>query len=521
MKKITVSLLLFLTGLLYGLDATAIPHSEFKFRPETTYENGIYTVYIYKRPEIENETVGVMWKISPQKYAGKVVRISAEVRTEGIASDTKGAHVGAKILITCVNQGGGCTWFPSQILSGTHSEWQKISAVCSVSDSLKTIGVVFGIQQAWGKLEFRNPTIEVMEDKNALSVPEGFRCEYSDEVAKLPPMRGVMSPAPHKIGEQDIRDLAEWKANLIRYQIVDGLPNDKDLKEYDRWMDSMLDKLESLMPVLKEHGIKVIIDMHHLPGGRYAQGLLLGTAGAAAAAAYGNNGRFLAMEEPEYREAYLNTWRKIARRFKGNPVVYGYDLMNEPDQNGLARYGWLELQFDAAKEIRKIDPEMPIVVEGNRFAGPGAFFSMCPLPLKNIIYSVHMYVPGEYTHQGIGNSAYAKEFPKHCLDYRKMGYDRERLKNTLKLVRDFQQKYGARILIGEFSTVIWAPGAADYLDDLIRTFEEYQWDWTYHAFREWDGWSVEHSGTPTQIHPDANTDRKQVLLKYLKQNNRP
>ncbi|MEX2607238.1 MAG: hypothetical protein WD708_07820 [Kiritimatiellia bacterium] len=23
-------------------------------------------------------------------------------------------------------------------------------------------------------------------------------------------------------------------------------------------------------------------------------------------------------------------------------------------------------------------------------------------------------------------------------------------------------------------------------------FEEYEWDWAYHAFREWQGWSVEH-----------------------------
>ena len=521
MKKIAMTLCLLLTGLIYGQDIIPVPPSELRLRPETTFENGIYTVYIYPRPEIENETVGVMWKLSPQKYAGKTIRISAEMRTEGIASDNKGQHVGAKILITCINPGGGCTWFPSRILTGTHPKWEKVSAVCSVSGNLKSVGVVFGLQQAWGKMEFRNPTIEVLKEKTVVSVPKGFKCEYSERFAKLPPMRGVMSPSTFRITEQDIRDLARWNANLIRYQMTDGLRNRRDLAEYDRWIDSQLAKLESLMPVLKQHGIKVIIDMHRVPGGRYVRGLLLGTAGAAAAAAYGDNGRFLAMEEPEYREAYLKTWRKIAARFKDNPAVYGYDLMNEPDQVGTARWGWLELQYDAAKEIRKIDPETPIIVECNRFANPNAFFSMVPLPLKNIVYSIHMYEPGDYTHQGIGDPKYVADFPKSSWDYRSHGWNREKLKQLLKSVSDFQKKYGARILVGEFSVVIWAPGAADYLNEIIGIFEEYHWDWTYHAFREWSGWSVEHSGTPTQMRPDSNTDRKRILLKYLERNRQP
>lgn len=37
-------------------------------------------------------------------------------------------------------------------------------------------------------------------------------------------------------------------------------------------------------------------------------------------------------------------------------------------------------------------------------------------------------------------------------------------------------------------------GAERNLADLISIFNEYGWDWTYHAFREWPGWSVEHKG---------------------------
>ena len=37
--------------------------------------------------------------------------------------------------------------------------------------------------------------------------------------------------------------------------------------------------------------------------------------------------------------------------------------------------------------------------------------------------------------------------------------------------------------------------------------------WSYHAFREWAGWSVEHEGEDdASLRPSADTPRKQALL---------
>jgi hypothetical protein len=67
-----------------------------------------------------------------------------------------------------------------------------------------------------------------------------------------------------------------------------------------------------------------------------------------------------------------------------------------------------------------------------------------------------------------------------------------------------------------------APGAANYLRDCIELFEEYGWDWTYHAYREWDGWSVEHGSDPNDHQPTAEpTDRKQLLLSWFAKNEKP
>ena len=48
-------------------------------------------------------------------------------------------------------------------------------------------------------------------------------------------------------------------------------------------------------------------------------------------------------------------------------------------------------------------------------------------------------------------------------------------------------------------------------------FAEYGWDWTYHAFRKWAGWSVEHEGEDAaSLRPSADNLRKQALLEGLR-----
>ena len=89
-------------------------------------------------------------------------------------------------------------------------------------------------------------------------------------------------------------------------------------------------------------------------------------------------------------------------------------------------------------------------------------------------------------------------------------------------MREFQLAYNVHIYVGEFSAIRWAPGAADYLRDCIELFEEYGWDWTYHAYREWDGWSVEHGSDRDNRQPvEGSTDRKELLLSWFARNQKP
>jgi endoglucanase len=85
----------------------------------------------------------------------------------------------------------------------------------------------------------------------------------------------------------------------------------------------------------------------------------------------------------------------------------------------------------------------------------------------------------------------------------------------------FQKKHDAQIFVGEFTAVRWAPGrsAVNYLRDLLGFFESYGWDYTYHSFREFHGWSLEHDSNPDNLQRvRGRTDRAEVIRQFLARN---
>lgn len=319
----------------------------------------------------------------------------------------------------------------------------------------------------------------------------------------LPHMRGAMiSP---NVTEEDLRVLGmEWHANLVRWQLNKGdrAPDNLDLKAYDDWLEKALVHLDKLLPVCKEAGLKVVIDFHTTPGGRN-----------------GANENLI-FKEKKYQDKFLDVWEKIARRYKGNDVVWGYDLANEPEDRKMTfgLMNWHELATQAAQKVRAIDASHAIIYEPI-WADPDRLRKVEPLVVPGVVYSVHMYKPLELTHQGVlKDKPVGVGYPEKI---KVVMWDKDQLRRALQPVVDFQRKYGVHIYIGEFSAVRWAPdnSAYNYLKDLIDIFEENGWDWTYHAFREWSGWSVEHGQNQNDNSPaKEQTQREQLLKSWFKKN---
>ncbi len=509
----------------FGLPAdgakTPIPMDDIILGGNAKVNGDILTVNIPKRIPMPNQTLGGSVRLNLDNMREKVIRISCKCRYD-VYSDTTGFHIGAKILSTSFDRNTGTrpSWHSSEPYTGKSDDWKDLNLYLRVYDSTTAINLIFGIQQGWGKAEFRDLAVEVVspiDGTPGYNVPAGFKCEYSPEVLAAAPRRGFMTPVPALIKEDDVREMGKWGANLIRYQMVVGIEHEpENVAEYMKWLNGCLDKLDSLMPALKENNIKVVIDMHQPVGGRFKMGKRAPQTPEAELACKitGKADLHRIFAEADMRQAFIDAWKMIAARYKDNPVIFGYDLVNEPATVGQTPYHWADVQFDAAKAIREIDPETPIIVEGNRCASP-IYFNMRPMPLKNIIYEIHMYFPGDYCFQGVYDKAYANEYPKRAVYY---SSNREELRKAMAAVIEFQKKYGAKIFVGEFTVPRWVPdGGGKYLDDLISLYEDYKWDWTFHAFREWDGFSPEHYGAPNDPKIGDN-ERKSTLQKYFKRN---
>lgn len=329
--------------------------------------------------------------------------------------------------------------------------------------------------------------------------------------ADPPKYRGAMI-SPGGFHEPDLKVLGEeWNANLVRWQMNWGFPHGNadtaTVDEYNSWIESSCKLLDAMLPSLRASGVKVCLDLHTSPGGFNGKNI---------------NRMF---EEELFADAFVETWRRLATRYKDEKTIWAYDILNEPvesdDKNDTTYITWRELAIRTSKAIREIDTETPIIFEPSNWCGPTHFVGLVPLDISNVIYSVHMYHPLEFTHQGVFNSNDDWIPILYPGEINGVYWDKAKLRDILAPVLAFQQKYGVNIYVGEFSAIRWAPdnSAYRYLKDVIEIFEEYGWNWTYHAFREWSGWSVEHPEDRTNNSPSTEpTDRELLLRSYFEKN---
>ena len=361
---------------------------------------------------------------------------------------------------------------------------------------------VFSQKEHRGHKDFSASPASVAAKDNPVNPVNPVKENAAFSAPPREPLRGVMSPGGD-MTEDDFRTLRDWGVTLLRYQMTHCPPAAvTNVPAWRAWLEGRLDHLERvILPMAAKYGLRVVVDLHNVPGGRD-----------------GHDWRLF--DNDEYFAALLDAWRDIAARCTSivqtmGPVIYGYDFANEPFQTRPHRRDYWQVQDACAKVVRAIDPAATLIVESNHMDSPYTFAYLSPLAMDDVIYEVHMYDPGTFTHQGVGpGDPIGQTYPGFLDNGERL--DKDWLRMKLEPVREFQLKHRCRIYVGEFSAIAWAPGAGDYIRDCIELFEEYGWDWTYHAFREWKAWSIEHEG-PDRDHmaPSADNPRKRALLEGL------
>lgn len=195
------------------------------------------------------------------------------------------------------------------------------------------------------------------------------------------------------ITEWDIKNIAEKGMNVVR---VPFWYRNFMLDAEGTWLTEDMDKnpgfkrLDWVIETAGRYGMYVILDMHGCPGGQSMDHCC------------GTLGKNELYTNETYQETMETLWKVIADRYKDNPIVAAYDIMNEPQNNGgyegeNSYDPWQEDSWQMSnviydrmiKAIREVDGEHVITVEG--------IWRVSNLPdpkemgWTNVMYQTHLY----------------------------------------------------------------------------------------------------------------------------------
>ena len=195
----------------------------------------------------------------------------------------------------------------------------------------------------------------------------------------------------------------------------------------------------------KKRGIYVILDLHLVQGRQNSGG-------------WCNDYTFFS--NSNYRNNMVELWGKIAKRYKDEAGIAGFDLLNEPEGHTSVL---LDFYNKAYKKIREYDKNHIIIMEENCLvcghAGATQSNTIGSLPnpkdygWSNVMYSVHDYV----------NTGY-DTLPNVLMS---------RITSRLKLLEEKMNKYNIPYYIGEFSYL----GSTDEKNNYNARFREYLCVW--------------------------------------------
>jgi hypothetical protein len=254
-------------------------------------------------------------------------------------------------------------------------------------------------------------------------------------------------------GEADAAFLGENGFDLVRIPV-----NYRHLEHDDKPFEIVEDGFRHLDRAIEaggRHGVYSIIDLHALPGSQNQHW-------------HSDNQTHIAnfWNHPHFQDRVVNIWRAIAERYKGNPWVAGYNLMNEPaDESGKLVGPIYKKLFDT---VRAIDPDHIIYLDGNTFSTDFSMFDDEPWP--NAVYSLHDYVAA-----GLGRGG--------PYGGRQVALDKFLERS------EYARRTGTPIMVGEFAPIYTGDPAEDakrrdILADQLDIYKQYGVSWTSWMYKD-------------------------------------
>lgn len=292
------------------------------------------------------------------------------------------------------------------------------------------------------------------------------------------------------ITRSDIEFIARTGANTIRLPFNYKLFTDEDYMGLTAKQDGFA-RIDSVIDWCRDNGLYLVLDMHDCPGGQTGDNI--------------DNGHgYPWLFESEYsQQLFCKVWQDIANRYKNEPVILGYELMNEPIAPFFDNKEDLNAKLEplykrAVTAIRKVDTNHIILLGGAQWNSIFTMFQDWTFD-HNIMYTCHRY----------GGDA------------------------TMEAIRsfiDFRNKTGLPMYMGEIGH-----NTDEWQADFVKVMRENNIGYTFWPYKkldgscmmaitrpaEWDSIIVKFSETPRgtykefrEARPDQQKARA-LLLQFL------
>jgi len=267
------------------------------------------------------------------------------------------------------------------------------------------------------------------------------------------------------IQASDLRRIRRWGFNFVRipfnYRLFLPSPQGR-LYARDGWK-----RLDWVIKQCSRLGLYCLLDLHAAPGAQNADWHS------------DSPGKPGLWDSPKDQEETTALWGKIARRYRDEPAVAGYDLLNEPVASSTVPV--MRLYRRCLEAIREAGDHHLVFLEGTRWSDD--FEGLDEMDDPQLVYSPHFYKPAAFVLHLDPDAAYPGEIEGKY-------WNKQTLRGELERFHRLGQKSSRPVLIGEFGVHRRCPcchAETRWVKEALGLFESFEFHWTYWVYKALDG----------------------------------
>lgn len=279
----------------------------------------------------------------------------------------------------------------------------------------------------------------------------------------------------HWIQASDLDNIRNWGMNVVRVPLYwEDFMNTNGVMKPD---SVSFRKLDWLIAEAGQRNLYVILDLHGAPG---------------AACPWHSCGRENANElwtNSTYQNWTIQIWERIATRYRGNPTVAAYDLLNEPlvsmgaGENSTQIRQKMEFYERMYRAVRAKDPDHMIIIAA--FHDWFAAYPPSTYGWQNVMYQTHHY---QFT------------------DYNNWEMTNQEIDRWLRDLATHQKNWNVPVFAGEFSF-----GQHDLTEKWLSGLNNLNASWTNWSYKVKGGGNWGYFNNNNNPAPNLNTDSADTI----------